>query len=238
MIRSGHAPGVAVARELHLDAVGVAADAGFVGAVDEIAPLHGRAVGHRLERRVVVIEQVHEALAGVVVVLQPLVEVGLLEHDAVVDAGHLVAVAGSAPARTLSVIGLGPAGRAWPRGYARMRRTSSSVICPPRLGATRAISRSLVSRTSCRASKLKSSAAASIQVSALPDRPVEQVVGGNQVLIDGVAQVRQIDAAEGPVPVAAVALAAVELEPGLFDQLGIDRVAGRGRGDRLLHAGG
>ena len=49
-----------------------------------------------------------------------------------------------------------------------MRRTSSSVICPPRLGATIAIILSLVRRTSCRASKLKSSAVASIQVSGRP----------------------------------------------------------------------
>ena len=115
-----------------------------------------------------------------------------------------------------------------------MRRTSSSDICPPRLGATRAMSLSLVRRTSCRASKLKSSAAASIQVSGLADGPVQQVVGGDQMLIDGVAQVRQIDAAERPVPVAAIALAAIELGAGLLDQLGVDRVAGRGRGDRLL----
>ena len=46
---------------------------------------------------------------------------------------------------------------------------------------------------------------------------VEQVVGGDQVLEDGVAQVRQIGAAEGAVPVAAVALAAVELGAGLID---------------------
>ena len=57
---------------------------------------------------------------------------------------------------------------------------------------------------------------------------VQQVVGGDQVLIDGVAQVRQIDAAERPVPVAAIALAAVEFGAGLLDQLAVDRLAGRG----------
>ena len=66
------------------------------------------------------------------------------------------------------------------------------------------------------------------------DGLVQQVVGGDQVLIDGVAEVRQIDAAEGPVPVAAVALAAIELGAGLLDQLGVDRFAGRGRIERLL----
>ena len=61
----------------------------------------GRARGHGLQRRVVVVEQVEQALARVVVVLQPLVEVGLLEHHAVVDAGHLAAVSGCSPASTL-----------------------------------------------------------------------------------------------------------------------------------------
>ena len=55
---------------------------------------------------------------------------------------------------------------------------------------------------------------------------VQQVVGGDQVVVDGVAQVGQIEAAERAVPVAAIALAAVELDAGLLDQLGIDRVAG------------
>ena len=96
------------------------------------------------------------------------------------------------------------------------------------------MSLSLARRTSWRASKLKSSAAASIQFSGSADGPVQQVVGGDQVLVDGVAQVRQVDAAEGPVPVAAVALAAVQFGAGLLDQLGVDRIAGRGRVERLL----
>ena len=96
-----HAAGGAVAEQLHLDAVGIAADAGFVDAAEEIAPLRRRAGGHRLQRGVVVVKQVQQALAGMIVVLQPLIEVRLLEHDAVVDAGHLIAVSGSAPARTL-----------------------------------------------------------------------------------------------------------------------------------------
>ena len=78
--------------------------------------------------------------------------------------------------------------------------------------------------TSGRASKLKSSALASTQgPTARPPDP--EVVGGDQPLVDGVAQVRQVDAAEGPVPVAAIALAAVELGAGLLDQLA--RGAGR-----------
>ena len=39
---------------------------------------------------------------------------------------------------------------------------------------------------------------------------VEQVVGGDQMVVDGVSQVRQVGPAEGTVPVAAVALAAVQ----------------------------
>ena len=66
------------------------------------------------------------------------------------------------------------------------------------------------------------------------DRAVQQVVGGDQMLVDGVAQVRQIDAAERAVPIAAIALAAIQLGAGLLDQFGVDRVAGGGRGDGLL----
>ena len=58
-----HAAGGALADQLHLDAVGIAADAGFVDAVDEIAALRRLAGGHRLERRVVVVELVDQALA-------------------------------------------------------------------------------------------------------------------------------------------------------------------------------
>src|SRR3954471_6558718 len=39
---------------------------------------------------------------------------------------------------------------------------------------------------------------------------IEQIVGGNQVLVDGVAEVRQVRAAESAVPVAAIALASVK----------------------------
>ena len=76
-------------------------------------------------------------------------------------------------------------------------------------GLTSAISLSFVRRTSWRASKLKSSAVGFDPRLRPPDGAIQQVVGGDQVLIDGVAKVRQIDAAEGPVPVAAIALAAV-----------------------------
>ena len=103
-----NAPGVSVAGKLDLDAVGVAADAGFVGAVDEIAPLRRRAVGHCLQRRVVVVEQVHQAFARVVVVLQPPVQVGLLEDHALVDAGHLVVLLVLAGPH-LFMVRLGPA---------------------------------------------------------------------------------------------------------------------------------
>jgi len=47
---------------------------------------------------------------------------------------------------------------------------------------------------------------------------VEQVVGGDQVLEDGVAKVREVRATERSVPIAAVALAAVEFGAGLVDE--------------------
>ena len=68
----------------------------------------------------------------------------------------------------------------------------------------------------------------------LSDGSIEQIVGGDQVLIDGVAQMGQIDAAERAVPIAAIALAAVQLGAGLFEQLGIHRLARGHRRDGLL----
>ncbi len=43
----------------------------------------------------------------------------------------------------------------------------------------------------------------------LSDGSIQQVVGGDQMLVDGVAEMGQIDAAERAVPIAAIALAAV-----------------------------
>ena len=50
---------------------------------------------------------------------------------------------------------------------------------------------------------------------------IEQVVGGDQRAVHGVAQVRQINAAERSVPVAAIALSAIQLGAGRFDQAAI-----------------
>jgi len=66
-----------------------------------------------------------------------------------------------------------------------------------------------------------------------PDGAVQQVVGRDQTTVDGVAQMRQINAAERPMPVAAVALAAIQLNASLLDQLGVDRIADRRRVERL-----
>ena len=50
---------------------------------------------------------------------------------------------------------------------------------------------------------------------------VERVVGGDQAAVDRVAEVGQVEAAEGAVPVRAVALAAVELAAGDFEVVGV-----------------
>ena len=57
---------------------------------------------------------------------------------------------------------------------------------------------------------------------------IQQVVGGDEVFVDGVAQVGEVNAAERAVPVGAVALAAIQFGPGLFDQLAVDRISGGG----------
>jgi len=92
-----------------LDAVGVASDAGFILSAQEVAALGGLAPGDGFQRGIVVVEQVDQAFAGVVVVLQPLVEVRLFEYDALVDAGHLIAVL-VLSGNDFFVIGLGPTG--------------------------------------------------------------------------------------------------------------------------------
>ena len=57
------------------------------------------------------------------------------------------------------------------------------------------------------------------------DRPREQVVGRDQLAINGVAQVGQIDAAERSVPIRAIALAAIQGGARLFDQVASDIVS-------------
>ena len=108
-----------------------------------------------------------------------------------------------------------------------MERTSNSYICPPAAGASRATSLSLT----------KQHLLAGVEVVvvhrrfdvpiAVPvgTRLVQQVVGGDQVVVHGVPQMRQIDPAEGAVPVAAIALAAVEFASCPIQVLAVDAVA-------------
>ena len=185
-------------------------------ACDEIAP-HGRlARGHGGERRVVVVEQVDQALPRVLVVLDPLVEVGLLEDDAVVDAGARCRCDWFA-GQHLAVIGLGLAGE---RGQQVVPDAADVQFQQLPAAAGRDQGDQLVVGQADFLPGVEIEVVGrgldpGLRASA---RPVQQVVGGDQAAVDGVAEVRQVDAAEGPVPVAAVALAAVELRAGLLDQ--------------------
>ena len=154
-----------------------------------------------------------------VVVLQPLVEAFLLEDHAVVDAGHLAVVLVRA-GQDLAVIGLGPAGQAWPAGCGGC--SGRRVRTAARRGRGDQRHQLVVGQADFLPGVEVEVVGRGLDPRLRPaGRPVEQVVGGDQVLVDGVAQVRQVDAAERAVPVAAVALAAVEFGAGLLDQLAL-----------------
>src|SRR6185369_2918088 len=100
---------MAESRELYLNAIRRAANFGFVNALDEVTMLGGFAAGDGFAGSAGVVKVVKETLPRRVVVLQPLVEAGLLEDDAVVDAGDL-AVTIVRAGQNLAVIGFRPAG--------------------------------------------------------------------------------------------------------------------------------
>ena len=70
-----------------------------------------------------------------------------------------------------------------------------------------AISRSFSRRTSWRASRLKSPTSSCDARTCASLGVVERVVSGDQAAVDRIPQVRQVEAAERPMPVGAVALA-------------------------------
>ncbi len=164
---------------------------------------------------------IDEALSTVGVELEALVEVFLFEDDAVVDAGHI--------ARAHRFAG---ADRVVIRLFAARERGEQVVADGADIEF---VQMAAVRRGNERQQPVagQTDLGAGVEVvivgreldpgfvafgqAAMGGR-VEQVVGSDQVLEDGVAQVRQVRAAEGAVPVAAVALAAVELSPGLVDE--------------------
>ena len=168
--------------------------------------------------------------------MQPLVEAFLLEDDAVVNAGH-VAVAARFARADLVVIRLFAAGErgeqvvanradvefvqmaALRRSHKRDQPIAGQANFLPAVEVV-VVGRQLDPRL------IAIGQAAAVQL-------VEQIVGGDQMLVDGVAQMRQVGAAERTVPVAAIALAAVELGAGLIDQVAVR--AGR---HGVLQAGG
>ena len=154
-----------------------------------------------------------------VVVLDPLLQPLLFEDDAVVNAGNLALVAAGA-GQHLAMIGLGPPGQ---RGQQVVADGANVQLVHLAAAAGREQCHQPV------VGQLHFLAGVEVVIGGRgfdpaarpPADPIQQVVGGDQVLVDGVAEVGQIDAAERPVPVAAVALAAIKLDAGLLDQLAL-----------------
>ena len=155
------------------DPPGVALDPGQIGAGDEIAALDVAAGGQVVERHVDRIEVIDQRLARMPVVDEQPVEPFLLEDDAVVDARRPVALRLIAVLRVDGVddrlvIGFGPAVE---RGQDVDRRLPDvELVEVPALGRTdqRDQSRSFSSRTSWRASRLKSPTSSATRGPVLP----------------------------------------------------------------------
>ena len=167
----------------------------------EIAALDVAAGGQVVERHVDRVEMIDQGLAGMAVVDQQPVESLLLEDDPVVDAGRrrvvrAIVTLGMDRLEDRLVIRLGPAIQGCQQVRRMSVRMSSSYRCPPWAGRTKAIRRSFSSRTSCRASRLKSPTSSETRGPVLPSASSSAIVGGDQVVVDRVAQVGQVEPAE------------------------------------------
>ena len=193
-----HPAGPAVADQLYLDAVRVAANPGFVVGEREIAPHGGLARGHGGERCLVVVEEIQEALPRVLVVLDPLVEVGLLEDHAVVNAGA-VAVALICAGQHLAVIGL-----RLPRERCQQVVLDAADVQFGKHAAAAGYDQGHQPVVG-QANLLPGVEIVVVGRGLHPGlgaigQAIEGFVGGDQAVVDRVAEVRQVNAAEGPVP--------------------------------------
>ena len=227
----GLAVGSARSRKLNLDAVGVAPHPGVVRAVDEIAVLGRFARGDGLERNLVVMEPVQEALARMGVVLEHPVEALLLEDDAIVDTGD-VAVVAARPGQDLAVIGFRPAGESGQQVVAD-RANVQLVQLAAAAGGDHGDELVVGQANFLPAVEVEIVGHGLDPVLRTALEPVEQIVGGDQAVVNGVAEVGQIDPAERAVPVGAIALAAVKLGPRGLQQLLVQRLVPVGGLDSL-----
>jgi hypothetical protein len=81
----------------------IAAQSRFVRPQHKVSQFVILATRDRLERHIVPIEMIDQAFAPMRIVLEPLIEPGLLEHDAVMDAGHVGARARLTSAHRLMI---------------------------------------------------------------------------------------------------------------------------------------
>lgn len=200
-----HFPG---AGKLDLRPVGTAANLGVKDSRDKVTQLRSFIAGELGKRGPRLVEMVEQALAGRLVVEEAIFQPRLLEDHPVMNAGDAAAV-GIDPCQDFFVVGLGTAGErgeqvvadgadiefvqlaAAGRGQEADEFVAGKANFLPQI--------EVIVLDSC---FHKTTGAA--------NRLIEQVLAGDELVIDGVAQMGEIDAAEGTVPVGAVALTAIK----------------------------
>jgi hypothetical protein len=182
------------------DPAGRTAEPRFINSQDEIADL---AVSIAESGRVEIWRQkmVDEALARPFVVNQLLVQVGLFEADGVVDAGHGAAIVlMSGGVADGFVVGFGPSVKCAEKIHSR----SANVELIEMAAAARR-----QERDQAVAGEPDLFASVEIEVVGVDLHPsrgtsarrFNERVGGNQVVVDGVTQMRQVKSAESAVPI-------------------------------------
>ena len=205
------------------DASGTALGPGVIGPRDEVAALDVVAGEEVVQRHVGGIEVVDERLAGVAVVDQEAVEPFLLPGERA-DGGRRVVV--RSVGRTM--------GRGGDRGVIRLGAAVEGgqdvgggvpgvqlVDVAPRRGAdvgdeVAVLEPDLRTGVEVEVGHVERDAGVGASLGL-----VERVVGGDQVAIDGVAEVGEVEPAEGAVPVGAVALAPVQVVPRGVEVVGV-----------------
>ena len=212
-------PGIAGPGQHYLDPTVALSHRGLVGPRGEVAPFHRRAVGHRCRIDLDVPEMVDEHLPPRGIVSDEALEPLLLELRWLRGIDDAPGHAGTG--EDLGVIGLGTTVE---RGeeIVALGAEIELVEDPPPRRREPSVERAV------RDADLR----AAVEIPVAHDRldprplragpsPVEERVGLDELAVDGIAEVGEVDAPEGPVPVGAVALPAVERRRRLLEHVGI-----------------
>jgi hypothetical protein len=151
---------------------------------------------------------IQQALAGITVILQALIEIGLFEDHTVVDAGDL-AVAATGAGQHLAVIGFGATRERGEQVVAN--RTDIELVQHASGGRCQQANEPIIGQANF---------LAGVEVVIIDGRLdksrrlagglVDFVVASDELVVNGIPQVREVDAAERPMPIGAVALPPIE----------------------------